>query len=502
MLRIFLQSPQRRDYNRDEHKISLNPKFFVQKGGTVLKSYIDEDFMLHTRTAARLYHRYAEKEPIFDFHCHLSPKEILEDVKFSNISDVWLSGDHYKWRLMRACGIPEEYITGNADPYEKFLRWAQTVEKSIGNPLYIWTHLELKNYFGVTELLNSESAPAIWNICNEKLQKPEFSARNLIVKSGVKALCTTDDPADDLACHRALAADESFPVKVLPAYRPETALHPEQPNFQAWIVKLEEVCGQKAATLSELENALEKRALYFRESGCLIADQSLLSPNFTCGTREEAESAYCKALSGSQLTAAELNAYQTQLMLFLGRLYHRMGFVMQLHFGVLRNCNSRLFYRTGPDAGFDSTGDGISAASVAAFFDKLNRTDELPPTVVYSLNACDDGKLASVLGCFQEGSFPQKMQLGAPWWFSDHRDGMRKQMKTLANTGLLSGFIGMLTDSRSFLSYARHEYFRRVLCDLLGSWMEQGDIPSDESLIGEMIANICFGNSAAYFGLK
>ena len=466
-----------------------------------MRPYIHPDFLLPTEAARRLYHGFAAQEPIFDFHCHLSPQEIREDARFETITQVWLGGDHYKWRLMRANGVPEELITGDGDPYEKFLAWARTVEKSVGNPLYAWTHMELKNYFGVEELLSEKSAPAIWEACNAKLREESFSARGLICQSNVKALCTTDDPADTLEHHAALAADGSFPVKVLPAFRPETALHPEQVSFRDWVARLGEVTGKKIAALGDLEEALAQRAAYFQERGCLIADQSLQSPDFTTGTRQEAEAAFIKALAGEDLSPAEQNAYQTQLLLSLGQLYKKMGFVMQLHFGVLRNTNSRMFPRTGPDAGFDCVGDGVSAASMAALFDALDKTDELPPTVIYSLNACDDDKLASVLGAFQQGTFPQKMQLGAPWWFSDHKDGMVKMMKALANTGLLSGFIGMLTDSRSFLSYARHEYFRRVLCGLLGQWMEDGEIPDDEALVGAMVKDICYGNAAAYFGL-
>ena len=467
-----------------------------------MRPYIHPDFLLQTEAARRLYHSFAAQEPIFDFHCHLSPQEIREDARFETITQVWLGGDHYKWRLMRANGVPEELITGDGDPYEKFLAWARTVEKSVGNPLYAWTHMELKNYFGVEELLSEKSAPAIWEACNQKLREESLSARGLICQSNVKALCTTDDPADTLEHHAALAADGSFPVKVLPAFRPETALHPEQVNFRDWVARLGEVTGRKIAALEHLEEALAQRAAYFQERGCLIADQSLQSPDFTTGTRQEAEAAFVKALAGEALSPAEQNAYQTQLLLSLGQLYKKMGFVMQLHFGVLRNTNSRMFPRTGPDAGFDCVGDGVSAASMAALFDALDKTDELPPAVIYSLNACDDDKLASVLGAFQQGTFPQKMQLGAPWWFSDHKDGMVKMMKALANTGLLSGFIGMLTDSRSFLSYARHEYFRRVLCGLLGRWMEDGEIPQDYDLVGPMVRDICYGNAAAYFGLK
>ncbi len=466
-----------------------------------MADYIHDDYLLQGDAARRLYHEFAQSQPIFDFHCHLSPKEIYEDKSFPHITDVWLSGDHYKWRLMRACGVPEKFVTGDGDPYEKFLYWAGTVEKSVGNPLYAWTHLELKRYFGVSQLLNTASAPAIWEQCNRVLAQPGFSARGLILRSGVKALCTTDDPADDLRYHQLLREDESFPVRVLPAFRPENALHPETAAFLPWIDRMEAVTGRSIDTLAALESALLERAEFFKENGCLIADQSLQAPDFARGTREEAEAAFRRARAGEALSPDALNAYQSQLMRSLGKIYRKMGFVMQLHFGVLRNVNSRMYSIAGADAGFDSVGDGISAASVAALFDALDRTDELPKTVVYSLNGGDDDKLAAVLGCFQEGCFPQKMQLGTPWWFSDHRDGMEKMLKALANTGLLSGFIGMLTDSRSFLSYARHEYFRRVLCNLLGGWMERGEIPGDFALVGSMVKDICFGNAARYFGL-
>ena len=467
-----------------------------------MKTFITDDFLLNSEPARRLYHEYAEGMPIFDYHCHLNPQEIYEDKQFSDIGEAWLAGDHYKWRVMRTCGVPEEYVTGKASFQEKFQRFAAVMPALVGNPIYHWSHLELLRFFGVEELLDTASAPAIWDKANSVLQSPQGTARALISSSKVRALCTTDDPADTLEHHAALAADGSFPVKVLPAFRPETALHPEQVSFRDWVARLGEVTGRKIAALGDLEEALAQRAAYFQERGCLIADQSLQSPDFTTGTRQEAEAAFRKALAGEDLSPAEQNAYQTQLLLSLGRLYKKMGFVMQLHFGVLRNTNSRMFPRTGPDAGFDCVGDGVSAASMAALFDALDKTDELPPTVIYSLNACDDDKLASVLGAFQQGTFPQKMQLGAPWWFSDHKDGMVKMMKALANTGLLSGFIGMLTDSRSFLSYARHEYFRRVLCGLLGQWMEDGEIPDDEALVGAMVKDICYGNAAAYFGLE
>lgn len=468
-----------------------------------MAAFIKPDFLLRSEAAQRLYREYAAEQPIFDFHCHLNPQEIWEDKTYRNLTELWLSGDHYKWRLMRACGAQEALVTGDADPYDKFLCWARTVEKSMGNPLYHWTHMELKQFFNIDTLLSEKTAPQIWKDTCAMLQTPGFSARSFIERSHVTALCTTDDPADDLSTHRALRDDPSFSVRVLPAFRPELALHPENAGFLPWLEKLSAVCDLSVNSLERLEQALWQRALFFRENGCLIADQSLLSPDFTHpGTREEAEEAFQKTLAGQPLSPQECNTYQTFLLLSLGRLYRRMGFAMQLHFGVLRNCNARLFPLTGSDAGFDAVGDGISAASVAALLDALDATDELPPTVLYSLNACDDDKLASVLGCFQQGSFPPKLQIGAPWWFSDHRDGMEKQMKALANTGLLSGFIGMLTDSRSFLSYARHDYFRRVLCNLLGGWMEAGELPEDMALVGEMVRAVCYENAAAYFGLS
>jgi glucuronate isomerase len=476
----------------------INAAYRCKGVNILLKPLIHDDFMLHNGTASLLYHRFAEKAPIFDYHCHLNPEEILQDKTYSNMTEIWLSGDHYKWRLMRAAGVPEKYITGNADPYEKFLKFAETIPRCAGNPMYHWTHLELKRYFHVDDLLTPESAPRIWKTCNEQLQKPEFSVRSLIRRSNVAALCTTDDPVNDLHCHKALAADTSFATKVLPSFRPETALHPEDQNFVSWMQKLSAAVGTPVTTFAELETALEKRAEYFKAAGCLVADQSLASPDFCCGTRAEAEAAFTKRMSGNKLTNEESNAYQNQLMISLGRIYHKIGFVMQLHFGVIRSCSTRMFAECSADTGFDAVGDGISAASLAALLDSLDKTGELPKTIVYSLNANDNDKLASVLGCFQENVFPQKMQLGAAWWFNDHRDGMEAQMKALANTGLLSGFVGMLTDSRSFLSYTRHEYFRRILCNLLGEWTERGELPMDYDLLGGMVEDICYNNIAAY----
>jgi glucuronate isomerase len=466
-----------------------------------MKTFINDDFMLHNPTATILYHNYAEQMPIFDYHCHLNPQDILENRQFGDLAELWLAGDHYKWRLMRASGIDEKYITGDADNYQKFLKWAQTVPKCIGNPIYHWTHLELKRYFGVDELLSPESAPAIWQTCNEKLTQKDFYTRGLIERFHVKIICTTDDPTDSLSAHKALYEDKTFDVKVLPTFRPDKALHIENDGFMEWIAKLAETSNTTIDSFGALKAALEKRANYFKSIGCKVADQSFGSPDFSFGTEYEAEAAFEKALYGKSLTSRETGVYQRQLMLFLGRLYNKYGFVMQLHFGVIRNTNSRMFRSKGPDTGFDSIGTGTSADSLAALFDSLEITGELPKTVVYSLDENDNAKIASVIGCFQNGDCAGKIQLGAAWWYNDHRDGMLSQMKTLGNIGLLGSFIGMLTDSRSFLSYTRHEYFRRILSNLIGTWAENGEILLDVDFLGSMIKDICYNNAVRYFGI-
>lgn len=461
---------------------------------------IHEDFLLHTPAARRLYHEYAEPMPVVDYHCHLDPGEIAGDRRFDNLTQAWLLGDHYKWRLMRAAGVPEEYITGDAPDYDKFLRWAETMPKAVGNPLYHWTHLELTRYFGIRELLCPQSAPGIWEETKRQLAAPNATARAFITRSGVKALCTTDDPADDLHFHQALA-QEDFPTAVLPAFRPEKALHVEQAGFAAYIGRLSQAAGMPIESFDDLVAALDKRAGYFASMGCKAADQSLASPDFTVGSQQEARQAFLAAMNGETPTPAQVNAYHRQLMLRLGRIYHKYGFVMELHFGVLRNVNRRMFAQCGADTGFDVVGEGITAASFAALLDDLEATGELPRTIVFSLNENDLIKLATVAGSFQSGPAPAKIQLGAAWWFNDQKDGMLRQMQTLANVGLLSGFVGMLTDSRSFLSYTRHEYFRRLLCNLLGGWMEQGEAPMDFDLMGGMVQDICCRNAVAYFGL-
>lgn len=466
-----------------------------------MKTYIGDNFLLHSATAERLYHTYAAQQPIFDYHCHLNPAEILSDKHFHNLTELWLLGDHYKWRLMRAAGVEEAFITGDADDYAKFEKWADTVEKSIGNPLYPWTHLELKRYFGVDTLLSAATARAVWEQSVEAIGQSGIGARELICKSNVRALCTTDDPADSLKSHLALAKDASFPVRVVPTFRPEQALHPENGGFSKWIGRLGKAAGFEIDSYDKLEEALYLRAEAFKAAGCVGADQSLGLPDFGSADGADAGEAFRKALAGKTLTAAEQNAYCARLLLFLGRTYAKLGFVMQLHLSVIRNVNEGLFAQLGPDTGFDTIGDGVSAKQAAAFLSALGKNGGVPKTVLYSLNPGDFEKLAAVAGCFQGGCWPQRVQLGAPWWFNDHRDGMFHQMKALANTGLLAGFIGMLTDSRSFLSYTRHEYFRRVLCDLLGTLAEGGEAPADDALLGKMAEAICFHNAVQYFGI-
>ncbi len=467
-----------------------------------MRTFINDDFLLNSPTAIRLYHKHAAQMPIVDYHCHLNPKEIWEDRRFKNLTEIWLAGDHYKWRLMRANGVEEKYITGDADPYEKFLKWAQTVPKCLGNPLYHWSHLELKRYFGIDKLLSPETAPEIWEVCNKKLGESGFSVRELIRSSNVKVLCTTDDPADDLNFHIRLSQDKGFDVRVLPTFRPDRAMNLESNDFVDYIARLSQAAGMTIVSFEDVVAALEKRAEFYKSVGCNISDHGFSTHDFTKGTMEEAGEGFKKALSGHKITRNEADAYKTQLMLALGRIYFKLGFAMQLHVGCIRDNNTRMFNRLGPNTGFDAIGDGFSADSLAALLDSLEKEDKLPRTVAYSLNENDNAKIASVIGCFQSGPIPGKIQLGSAWWFNDHLDGMRNQLKTLGNIGVLTSFIGMLTDSRSFLSYTRHEYFRRILCDLIGSWADKGEVPMDDKLLGSVVEDICFNNVVKYFSLE
>lgn len=466
-----------------------------------MKTFIGDDFLLKSEAARILYHEHAKKMPIFDYHCHLNPQEIYEDVRFDDLAQAWLGGDHYKWRVMRANAIPERWVTGDAPGREKFDRYAEIMPRLIGNPIYHWSHLELIRFFGIDDLLDPTTADAIWDKANAKLQSPAGSSRSLIQQSNVRALCTTDDPVDDLRWHKALAEDASFDVRVLPTFRPEKALNIVDPGYPAYLEKLGAAVDLTIRTIDDLKQALAQRVAYFAQVGCRLSDHSFGSPDFTVWDEAAAEQAMRKALAGETPTDHEVAAYQSLMMDFLGEQYADRGWAMQLHMGAIRNLNTKLYRVFGADAGGDSIGDTITAASLAALLDRLAMRDKLPKTVLYPLNAADNDKLAAAAGCFQDETAAGKIQFGAAWWFNDHYDGMIAQMKSLANIGVFSRFIGMLTDSRSFLSYPRHEYFRRILCNLVGGWVEDGMAPADYDLLGGMIEDICFNNVWKYIGL-
>ena len=467
-----------------------------------MKTFITEDFLLRSEPARRLYHEHAEHMPIFDYHCHLNPQEIYENKQFSDLGEAWLAGDHYKWRVMRTCGVPEEYVTGSASFREKFNHFAEIMPSLVGNPVYHWSHLELLRFFGVEELLDGKSAPQIWEQANRKLQSPEGAARALITSSNVKALCTTDDPADDLQYHRLIAEDKTFATRVLPTFRPDKALHVENAEYPIYLQKLGAAAGVYIRTLDDVKAALHQRMDYFAACGCRLSDQSFGSPDFCVWDEEAAQEAMRKALDGETPLDYEVAAYQSLLMDFLGGEYAAHGFTMQLHLGVLRNLNTKRFQALGPDVGCDSVGDGISTGSLAALLDRMAVRDALPKTILYTLNAADNDKLAALGGCFHDSSAPGKVQFGSAWWFNDHLDGMEKQLCALSDIGVLSRFVGMLTDSRSFLSYPRHEYFRRILCRVIGGWVEDGQAPADYDLLGRMVEDICYHNAVQFIGLE
>ena len=455
---------------------------------------MDKDFLLSTGTAKHLYHDIAAGLPIIDYHCHLDPKEICEDRQFENITRLWLGGDHYKWRLMRWAGVDERFITGEASDREKFQKWAETLGLAVGNPLYHWSHLELKNYFGYEGAINGDTAEEVWQLCNEKLK--ELSARKLIVNSNVKALCTTDDPADTLEWHKKIAGDESFGVQVLPSFRPDKALGIEKTDYLDYLSRLGEI-----GSFAQLLEALKERLAFFVSLGCRVSDHGMESVPFAPAAEAEVETIFRKRLNGELPTEHEQKQFKTALLLALGREYRRLGVVMQLHFGVQRDCSKRVFRALGPDAGIDAIGERPSVKELAAFLNALDETDELPKTILYSLDPNDNAALVTVMGAFQNGEAAGKLQHGSAWWFNDHKAGMIDQLSTLAADGYLAGFVGMLTDSRSFLSYARHEYFRRILCELLGSWVENGEYPNDEKALRAIVEGICFKNAEKYFDL-
>jgi glucuronate isomerase len=467
------------------------------------KSFINDDFVLQTKTARKLYHDYAEQMPIYDYHCHLPAKLIADDHNFENITRAWLYGDHYKWRAMRTNGVDEKYCTGSATDWEKFEKWAQTVPATLGNPLYHWTHMELKNPFGITDkLLNADTAREIYDHCNDLLQKPEFSVRGLLRKFNVKLVCTTDGPLDSLEHHRKIAAD-GFEIKVYSAFRPDKALGVENlDTLNAWLDKLSHIAGLEIKSFSDLLEAIRKRHDYFHKNGCRLSDYGLeysIAEKYTLG---EVEKIFEKIRTKQNLTSEESLKYKSAVMHEFCLMDAETGWVMQLHIGALRNNNTRLFKKLGPDTGFDSIGDLPQAASLSKFLDLLDVGNKLPKTILYNLNPADDELFAAMLGNFQDGSVPGKIQYGSGWWFLDQKNGIERQITALSNLGLLSRFIGMVTDSRSFLSFPRHDYFRRVLCNLLGNDIEKGLLPNDYDLVGPMVQDICFNNAANYFSMK
>jgi len=473
---------------------------------------MDKDFILQTETAKHLYHDYAKHLPLVDYHCHLSPKEIYEDRRFNNIVEVWLGGrnpdgsyfgDHYKWRMMRSHGIDEEYITGNKDPYERFVKLAEALEMAIGNPMYHWCHLELQQFFGVYEPLTVESAPRIWEKCNKLLREdPDMTARGLIRRSNVAFIGTTDDPIDSLEWHEKIAADPTASFQVCPSYRPDKAINIHKGGWAEYMLQLAASVGkEKLETMQDVLNALVNRLEFFHAHGCKASDHGLDYVPFQNYTVEEADAVYQKALRGEKLTTEEVEGYQTVILLTLGKAYHRLGIAMQLHYSCLRNNNERIFRLMGPDTGVDAIAQNTCGGNIAQFLSALDLTGECPKTILYSLNPADNAQLGTLIGCFQDSSIPGKIQHGSAWWFNDTKSGMEEQMKSLANLGLLGNFIGMLTDSRSFLSYARHDYFRRILCNLIGAWVEGGEYPNHDASLKKIVQGVSYKNAVRYFEL-
>lgn len=463
---------------------------------------ITDDFLLETEHARQLYHGYAKAMPIVDYHCHLNPAQIATDIRYRSMTEVWLGGDHYKWRAMRSNGVPERFCTGDSSDWEKFEKWAATMPRLLGNPLYHWTHLELARYFGISDrLLGPDTAKGIWEECNAKLKEPGFSARGLMKQSNVVLVCTTDDPIDSLEHHRAVAADKAFKVKVLPTWRPDKGMAVEDPaTFNAWVDKLAARAEMKIGSFDSFMKALRSRHDAFHAVGCRLSDHGLETVYAEDYTDAAVKKIFAKVRSGRKPTPKEILQFKSAMLVEFGIMDHGKNWTQQFHLGALRNNNSRLFAKLGPDTGFDSIGDFEIAKPLSRLLDRLDRNDQLARTILYNLNPRDNELLATMLGNFQDGSVPGKMQLGSGWWFLDQKDGMERQLEALSQLGLLSRFVGMLTDSRSFLSYTRHEYFRRILCNRLGNGMAKGLIPDDMSLVGGMVKDICYRNAASYFG--
>lgn len=464
-----------------------------------MKTFMDKDFLLDTDMAKKLFHDFAENMPICDYHCHLSPKEIYENKAPKSITELWLSGDHYKWRAMRSCGVEEKYCTGDAADREKFEKFAYTLQYCIGNPLYHWAHIELQRYFGIDTPLNAKTADEIFDKANEAIKNGDFTPQSLITKSNVKVVCTTDDPVDDLKYHKLLKDVKNFDCKVLPSFRPDKALNAHLDGFADYINTLADVCCIEIKSYKDVIKALLIRVEYFDSIGCKVSDQAFDYPPFAIADDTEIEEIFTRAMKGEKITLAECDKYRTPILLALGEKYHELGWAMEIHIGAMRNNNTLMFNRLGPDTGFDSVGDCEIAQPLSRFLDALNANDKLPKTILFNLNDKDNTVLGTMLGNFQSADAESKIQFGPAWWFLDTMDGMTNQMKTLGNLGVLGKFVGMETDSRSFTSYGRHEYFRRIMCALLGRWVEDGWYAYDEDILKEIVQGICYNNAIKYF---
>ena len=477
-----------------------------------MKRFMDDDFILGNDTAKHLFHDYAENLPIIDYHCHLSPREIYEDVRFDSLGDVWFGGkqadgsyygDHYKWRLMRSNGMADDEVTGRKDELARFKGFADTLSMAIGNPMYHWCHLELKKYFGITEPLNADNAEAIWNKCNDRLKNdPSMSARGLVRQSNVAYVGTTDDPVDSLEWHEKIAKDESVDFLVRPSFRPDKAINISKPGFKEYIGSLAKAVGRESLdSTQDVIDALVNRVEFFASRGCLASDHGLDYVPFRKLPMEVCDTAFKKAMNGEPVSPEEAEGYQTAVLVALGKAYHKHNIVMELHYSCLRNMNERMFKKLGPDTGYDMIAQNTCGGSVANLLSELDMTDELTKTIIFSLNPADNEQIGTILGCFQSSEVPGKIQHGPAWWFNDTKSGMEEQMKSLANLGLLGNFIGMLTDSRSFLSYTRHDYFRRIMCNLIGGWVENGEYPCDEKALKRIVEGISYNNAKRYFGI-
>ena len=477
-----------------------------------MKEFMDKDFLLETETAKHLFHDYAEHMPLVDYHCHINPKEIYEDRRFDNLVEVWLGGkqpeggyfgDHYKWRVMRSNGVSEDYITGDRPDYERFLKFVEALEMAIGNPMYHWCNLELRQFFGYNKPLTVENAEEAWNFCNEKLRTdPNLTVRGIIKKANVAFIGTTDDPVDTLEWHGRIAADKTIDVKVCPSFRPDKAINIQKEGFAEYIGKLAKSVGKESLdSAEEVMDALVQRLEFFKTMGCRASDHGLDYVPFRPASAKKVNEIFQKAMAGESVSKKEAEKYQTAVLLCLGKAYHRLGIVMQIHYSCYRNANERMFRKLGPDTGFDMIAQNTCGQDIARFLSALDESGELPKTILYSLNPADNAQLGTILGSFQSDEVPGKIQHGSAWWFNDTKSGMEEQMKSLANLSLLGNFVGMLTDSRSFLSYARHDYFRRILCNLVGNWVENGEYPNDDKALKRVVEGVCFRNAERYFEL-